>query len=91
MDNKTKEEIYPASKLNNVDELMVTLEEPSKDEKVNEATVIPIVGENQESTKVDDLSKNEEDEAMDSSEGGEEKQGSSTPKDDIKTLYGTNG
>ena len=36
-DNKTEEKIIPASTLEKVDEPMVTLEEPSKEEKVKDA------------------------------------------------------
>ena len=88
MVGKSEEENYPASKLKNVDELIVTSEEPFKDDEVNdsskkkqdEAKHIPFVGENQDPSEVDDPIKKKQDKAMESSDG-EQKQVQSASKD----------
>ena len=80
-DSKIEEENYPASKLKNVDELIITPEEPSKEDEVDDAsktkkdaaTHNSVVGENKDPSKDDDPSKKEQDKSIESSKG-EQKQ-----------------
>ena len=80
-DSKIEEENYPASKLKNIDELIITPEEPSKEDEVDdtsktnrdEATQNSVVGENQDPSDDDPRKKEEQDKSIESS-NGEQKQ-----------------